>query len=208
MKYSLFFGETERRILAAETPKEVMQIAWQAGVLLPKKAVLELFREVKKYRRQAELERLDENAMETVTGGTNALQAIFCLDCGPCFISFPCPAWFLFLPDSSRSCQMPCRICWPSFSCWESFQAYPPAMKQTWKKIPGCPCWPDRRNADENHALQNPGDRFGVDLFPAYPAFVDRPFPLVSCRSFRSAFSGAGVTWPVCSFSVTRRNQL
>ena len=43
MKYSLFFGETERRILAAETPKEVMQIAWQAGVLLPKKAVLELF---------------------------------------------------------------------------------------------------------------------------------------------------------------------
>ena len=78
MKYSLFFGETERRILAAETPKEVMQIAWQAGVLLPKKAVLELFREVKKYRRQAELERLDENAMETVTGGTDALQAIFC----------------------------------------------------------------------------------------------------------------------------------
>lgn len=78
MKYSLFFGETEKRILAARTPKEVMQIAWQAGVLLPKKAVIELFREVKKYREQAGLERLDEQAMETVTGGTNALQAIFC----------------------------------------------------------------------------------------------------------------------------------
>lgn len=78
MKYSLFFGETEQQILAAKTPKEVMQIAWQAGVLLPKKAVIELFREVKKYRQQADLERLDEKAMETVTGGTNALQAIFC----------------------------------------------------------------------------------------------------------------------------------
>ena len=78
MKYSLFFGETEKRILAAETPREVMQIAWQAGVLLPKKAVIELFREVKKYRQRADLERLDEQAMETVTGGTNALQVILC----------------------------------------------------------------------------------------------------------------------------------
>ena len=37
MKYDLFFGETEKQILAAETPKKVMQIAWRAGVLLPKK---------------------------------------------------------------------------------------------------------------------------------------------------------------------------
>ena len=78
MKYSLFFGETEKRILEAKTPKEVMQIAWQAGILLPKKAVIELFREVKKVRQQANRELLDEKALETVTGGANALQEIFC----------------------------------------------------------------------------------------------------------------------------------
>ena len=78
MKYSLFFGETEKRILAAETPKEVMQIAWQAGVLLPKKAVLELFREVKKYRQQAALERMDDQALDSVAGGVDTFQMILC----------------------------------------------------------------------------------------------------------------------------------
>ena len=78
MKYALFFGETEKRILAAETPKEVMQIAWQAGVLLPKKAVMELFREVKKYRQEAGIKSLDEKAMEAATGGTGGFQAVFC----------------------------------------------------------------------------------------------------------------------------------
>ena len=78
MKYSLFFGETEKRILAAQTPKEIMLIAWQAGILLPKKAVIELFREVKKNRQQADLELLDEKALDTVAGGTDVIQAIFC----------------------------------------------------------------------------------------------------------------------------------
>ena len=44
MKYEIFFGETEKKILAAETPKRVMQIAWRAGVILPKQAAIELFR--------------------------------------------------------------------------------------------------------------------------------------------------------------------
>ena len=80
MKYSLFFGETEKRILAAETPKEVMQIAWKAGVLLPKKAALELFREAKKRRQQpaAPLERVDDQALDGVAGGVDAFQAVLC----------------------------------------------------------------------------------------------------------------------------------
>ncbi len=113
MKYSLFFGETEKRILAAETPKEIMQIAWHAGVLLPKKAVMELFREVKKYRQQADLERLDEQALETVAGGASPFQAILCryglhapgtaINDGGLCVCACCGQTFRMVPPSSPS---------------------------------------------------------------------------------------------------------
>ena len=78
MKYDLFFGETEKQILAAETPKKVMQIAWKAGVLLPKKVAVELFREAKKFRQNADLEKMEDHALDAVTGGTDAFQAVLC----------------------------------------------------------------------------------------------------------------------------------
>ena len=78
MKYDLFFGETEKQILAAETPKKVMQIAWRAGVLRPKKVAIELFREAKKYRQNADLVKLEDHALDAVTGGTDAFQTVLC----------------------------------------------------------------------------------------------------------------------------------
>ncbi len=78
MKYDFFFGVTEKQILAAETPKKVMQIAWKAGVLLPKKVAIELFREAKKYRQNAALEKMEDHALDAVTGGTDAFQAVLC----------------------------------------------------------------------------------------------------------------------------------
>lgn len=78
MKYNLFFGETEKQILAAETPKKVMQVAWRAGVILPKKVAVELFREAEKYRRHADLEKMEDHALEAVTGGVDAFQTVLC----------------------------------------------------------------------------------------------------------------------------------
>ena len=47
-------------------------------VLLPKKVAIELFREAKKYRQNADLVKLEDHALDAVTGGTDAFQTVLC----------------------------------------------------------------------------------------------------------------------------------
>ena len=71
-------GETEKQILAADTPKKEVRIAWRVGVLLPRKVAVELFREAKKYRQNTDPEKTEDHALDAVTGGTDAFQTVLC----------------------------------------------------------------------------------------------------------------------------------